>query len=89
MLKAFQDGKVDRTLLGAEFDWFLTGKKLQGASERLKSYGEPTKVDVESTSERGGMEVSRTRFTFAKGVLRGTMYRTPDGKVQQFFVSKE
>ena len=89
MLKAFQDGKVDRSMLGAEFVWFLTGKKLQGASERLKSYGEPTKVDVESTSERGGMEVSRTRFTFANGVLRGTMYRTPDGKVQQFFVSKE
>jgi len=89
MLKAFQDGKVDRSLLGAEFDWFLTDQKLQGASERLKPYGEPTKVDVESTSERGGMEVSRTRLTFADGVLRGTMYRTPDGKVQQFFVSKE
>jgi len=89
MLKAFQEGKVDRSMLGAEFDWFLTDKKLQGASERLKPYGEPTKVDVESTSERGGMEVSRTRFTFATGVLKGTMYRTPDGKVQQFFVSKE
>jgi D-alanyl-D-alanine carboxypeptidase len=89
MLKSFQEGKVDRSLLGAEFDWFLTDKKLQGASERLKPYGEPTKVDVESTSERGGMEVSRTRLTFPNGVLRGTMYRTPDGKIQQFFVSKE
>jgi hypothetical protein len=29
------------------------------------------------------------RFTFANGVLRGLMYRTPDGKIQQFFVSKE
>jgi CubicO group peptidase (beta-lactamase class C family) len=89
MLKSFQEGKVDRSLLGAEFDWFLTDEKLQGASERLKPYGEPTKVDVESTSERGGMEVSRTRFTFAHGVLHGQMYRTPDGKIQQFFVSKE
>jgi D-alanyl-D-alanine carboxypeptidase len=89
MLKSFQEGKVDRSLLGAEFDWFLTDKKLEGASERLKPYGEPTKVDVESTSERGGMEVSRVRFTFASGVLIGQMYRTPDGKIQQFFVSKE
>jgi len=89
MLKSFQEGKVDRSLLGAEFDWFLTDKKLQGASERLKPYGEPTKVDVESTSERGGMEVSRVRFTFAQGVLIGQMYRSPDGNVQQFFVSKE
>jgi len=89
MLKSFQEGKVDRSLLGAEFDWYLTEKKLQGASERLKPYGEPTKVDVGSVSERGGMEVSRVRFTFASGVLRGSMYRTPDGKIQQFFVSKE
>jgi len=89
MLKSFQEGKVDRSLLGAEFDWFLTDKKLQGASERLKPYGEPTNVTVESTSERGGMEVSHSRITFAGGVLKGTMYRTPDGKIQQFFVSKE
>jgi len=89
MLKSFQEGKIDRSLLGDEFNWFLTDKKLQGASERLKTYGEPTKVDVESTAERGGMEVSRTSFTFAGGVLRGSMYRTPDGKIQQFFVSKD
>ena len=89
MLRSFQQGQVDRSLLGTEFNWFLTDKQLRGASERLKPYGEPAKVDVVSTSERGGMEVSRSRITFAGGVLRGTMYRTPDGKVQQFFVSKE
>jgi hypothetical protein len=35
------------------------------------------------------MEVSRASFTFAKGVLKGVIYRTPDGKIQQFFVSKD
>ena len=34
------------------------------------------------------MEVSVVRFTFPKGTLRGLMYRTPDGKIQQFFVFK-
>jgi len=33
------------------------------------------------------MEVSRASFTFTKGVLKGVMYRTPDGKIQRFFVS--
>jgi CubicO group peptidase (beta-lactamase class C family) len=89
MLKSFEEGTVDRSLLGDEFNWYLTDEKLQAASLRLKPYGEPTKTDVLSTSERGGMEVSRVRFTFANGVLRGLMYRTPDGKVQQFFVSKD
>jgi D-alanyl-D-alanine carboxypeptidase len=89
MLANFQAGRVDRTLLGEEFNWLLTDEKLRAASQRLKPYGDPSKVDVESTSERGGMEVTQVRFTFANGVLRGLMYRTPDGKVQQFFVSKD
>ena len=88
MLAAYQAGKVDRALLGEEFSWWLTDAKLQAASVKLKPYGEPTKADLESQNERGGMEVSVVRFTFANGVLRGLMYRTPDGKIQQFFVSK-
>lgn len=89
MLKSYQEGKIDRSLLADEFNWYLTEARLQGASQRLKPYGEPAKAELLSTSERGGMEVSRVRFTFAGGVLTGQMYRTPDGKIQQFFVSKE
>ena len=89
MLKSFEEGNVDRSLLGDEFNWYLTDEKLRAASLRLKRYGEPAKVDVLSVSERGGMEVSRVRFTFAQGVLIGQMYRSPDGNVQQFFVSKD
>jgi hypothetical protein len=88
MLAAYQAGKVDRAKLGEEFGYWLTEAKLRAASLKLKPYGEPTKADVESVNERGGMEVSVVRFTFAGGTLRGLMYRTPDGKVQQFFVSK-
>ncbi len=88
LLAAYQAGKIDRSLLGEEFSFFLTEAKLRTAAEKLKPYGEPEKADLESTNERGGMEVSSVRFTFAKGTLRGLMYRTPDGKVQQFFVSK-
>ena len=89
MLKSLEEGKVDRSLLGGEFSWYLTDEKLRAASLRLKPYGEPAKVDVLSVSERGGMEVSRVRFTFANGILMGQMYRSPDGKIQQFFVSKD
>jgi D-alanyl-D-alanine carboxypeptidase len=88
MLAGYQAGKVDRALLGEEFNWFLTDAKLRAASLKLKPYGEPTKAELESVNERGGMEVSTVRFTFAGGALRGLMYRTPDGKIQQFFVSK-
>ena len=89
MLLAYQSGRVDRNLLGPEFNWYLTTEKLRGASERLKPYGKPARAELESVSERGGMEVSRVRFVFASDrFLKGLMYRTPDGKVQQFFVFK-
>lgn len=89
MFLALQAGRVDRAQLGEEFSAYLTDAKIRGASERLKAYGEPTKVNVDSVAERGGMEVARVTFTFASGVLKGLMYRTPDGKVQQFFVLAE
>ena len=38
------------------------------------------------TWERGGLEVTVTRFTFAKGELEASMYRRPDGTVEQFLV---
>lgn len=85
---ALQSGAVDRSALGGEFDWFLTGEKIKGASARLKPYGAPTAVTITSIGERGGMEVSTAELKFAAGTLQTLMYRTPDGKVQQFFVSK-
>ena len=85
---ALQSGAIDRTELGEEFNWFLTAEKIKGASARLKPYGAPTAVTVSSTGERGGMEVSTAELKFASGTLQTLMYRTPDGRVQQFFVSK-
>ncbi len=85
----FQRSKIDRRQFGEEFNLYLTDEKLEGASKRLKPYGTPKSVEVLSTHERGGMEVTTTRLTFAKAELRTLMYRMPDGKIEQFFVSKE
>jgi D-alanyl-D-alanine carboxypeptidase len=87
-VKALQQGRVDRTKLGEEFDFFLKESYIAPAAERLKAYGEPTGAVVESIGERGGMEVTTTRITFKAGSLRVLMYRTPDGKIQQIFIQK-
>jgi hypothetical protein len=87
-VKALQDGRVDRSGLGEEFDFFLKESAVAPAASRLKPYGEPTAAVVESISERGGMEVSTTRLEFKAGVLKVLMYRTPDGKIQQLFIGK-
>jgi len=88
--KLFEDlqaGRVDRSALGEEYSAFLTDAKARAAAQRLKSFGRPTGATVRSLGERGGMEVSTVRLAFASGTLDALMYRSPDGKVQEFLVS--
>ena len=61
---------------------------LDFAAPRLKALGEPDKVEVTNTTERGGMEVASLRLIFKNAVLKGSLYRTPDGKIQQLLFSK-
>jgi D-alanyl-D-alanine carboxypeptidase len=86
LLHQMQSGKIKRDNLGEEFNIFLSEKRVEGAVERLKALGEPENVEVESVSERGGMEVAVIRFTFRDKKVKGSLYRTPDGKVQQFLL---
>jgi CubicO group peptidase (beta-lactamase class C family) len=87
MLRQMQSGMIDRAGLGEEFSQFLSKEKVEGAKARLGALGEAT-AEVEGTYERGGMEVAMIRFTFKDAVLRASLYRTPDGKIQQFLVQK-
>jgi CubicO group peptidase (beta-lactamase class C family) len=88
LLRQMQAGTVERNRLGADFNEYLTDEKVRGAAARLKALGEPTKVEVDEVSERGGMEVARVRFTFKGTALKAYLYRTPDGKVQEFLLYK-
>jgi CubicO group peptidase (beta-lactamase class C family) len=88
-LHQMQAGKVDRSKLGEEFSHYLTEERVQTGGVRLKELGEPVKIEVGRTSERGGMEVADIRFIFKKATLKGLLYRSPDGKVQQLLFNKE
>lgn len=88
-LRQLQAGEVKREELGEEYSHFLTAERLRGAKERLGPLGEASKVDVDPASERGGMEVVIVHFTFKSAKLKGLMYRSPDGKIQEFLIYKE
>jgi hypothetical protein len=59
---------------------------VQAASRVLKPLGELTGVDVRSVGERGGMEVSSVRLTLGSNALDALMYRSIDGKVQEYLL---
>jgi CubicO group peptidase (beta-lactamase class C family) len=88
-LHQMQSGSVERAKLGDEFNWYLNDERVRAGGGRLKDLGEPEKIEVVNTAERGGMEVARVRFVFKKATVIGSMYRTPDGKIQQILFYKE
>jgi len=81
-----QSGEIDRDKLGEEFNHFLSEERVQEAKQRLKALGEPDRLEIEDTHERGGMEVVVIRFYFKNAKMKGSLYRTPDGKIQQFLL---
>ncbi|OWK46725.1 serine hydrolase domain-containing protein [Fimbriiglobus ruber] len=89
LIKEMTEGKVDRTKLGEEYSVYLTDERVKAAGTRLKALGEPEKVEVRGTYERGGMEVATVILSYKKGTVRASLYRTPDGKIQQLLYYAE
>jgi len=81
-----QEKKVNRARFSEDYSAYLTEDRIAGAAKRLKPFGKPSKAELVSAHERGGLEVSNVRLTFKSGVLRTLMYRRPDGTIEQFFV---
>lgn len=85
-----QAGRIDRTLLGEEFSHFMTDERVQSGGARLKDLGESLDVSIPSPAgERGGMEVVQAQLKFKTTTLRASLYRTPDGKIQQLLFTRE
>src|SRR5262245_974044 len=90
LLRQLQAGEVKRENLGDEYSHFLTPDRVRGAKTRLGPLDEPVRAEADPPSERGGMEVAVVHFTFKSGKkVKGLMYRTPDGKVQESLIYKD
>jgi CubicO group peptidase (beta-lactamase class C family) len=88
LMRQLQAGEVKRDNLGEDYSLYLTTERVRGAKERLGMLGDPSKVEADPASERGGMEVVIVHFTFKTGKVKALMYRSPDGKVQEFLIYK-
>jgi D-alanyl-D-alanine carboxypeptidase len=87
-LSELEKGRVDRSTLGEDFNVFLTPAKIAAGQRALNAMGPITKIRIANTVERGGMEVAIVQFDVGGTTSQGLMYRTPDGKVQEFLFSR-
>ncbi|HEV8217818.1 MAG TPA: serine hydrolase domain-containing protein [Gemmatimonadaceae bacterium] len=87
-LTELERGQVDRASLGEDFSIFLTPAKLDAGKRALNAMGPISNVRIAGVGERGGMEVATVLFDVGKTPSRGLLYRTPDGKVQEFLFSR-
>jgi D-alanyl-D-alanine carboxypeptidase len=88
LLAQIRANKVDRSVLSDELSAFLTPERLAVMSKSLVDAGEVGGVEMGPISERGGMEVSQVRLVVGATPIRTLMYRTPDGKIQEFLFNR-
>jgi CubicO group peptidase (beta-lactamase class C family) len=89
MFEGLQTGTIDRAKLADEFNAFLTDAMLARTHRRFAPFGPPKKVTIERQGMRGGIESSLVKITFASSPsIEASMYRSLDGKVEQFLPMK-
>ena len=89
IFKSYQAGAVDRARLGEEFSFWLTEERVKEAAAQLAPWGVPLEAKLVRNWERGGMEVSLVELSFERGVLEVEMYRKPDGRIEELFVTRQ
>ena len=87
-LSELEQGTVDRATISPDFDAYLTPAKVASARNALKALGPISLVRVAGLRERGGMEVAIVRFNVGTTEAQGLMYRTSDGKIEEFLFSR-
>jgi CubicO group peptidase (beta-lactamase class C family) len=88
-LASVEQGKVDRSTLGDDFNALLTDEHLARDRAALAKLGKVHDVAVRGTTERGGMEVAFVEYRVGSTPAQTAMYRSPDGKIQQFLINRQ
>ncbi|HEX2815317.1 MAG TPA: serine hydrolase, partial [Phenylobacterium sp.] len=84
----FQAGKIDRKLFTENGNAYLTASVLADQKTGLAPLGPPRLFQLEGEQARGGFNTRTWKITTAKGVLTAVERAYPDGKLEQFMISK-
>jgi D-alanyl-D-alanine carboxypeptidase len=81
-------GTIDRSLFTPSANAFFTAAVLSDYASTLAPLGAPTEFTATGDSLRGGMAIRGFRVRAGGVLLDATMMVLPDGKIDQFIVSR-
>jgi D-alanyl-D-alanine carboxypeptidase len=88
-LTSLEQGTVDRSTLSDDFNALLTDEHIATDRASLAAHGKVSNVRVAGLRERGGFEVATVLYSVGTTPARTAMYRSPDGKIQQFLIARQ
>jgi CubicO group peptidase (beta-lactamase class C family) len=84
----FQDGKIDRGRFTDNANAYLTSAVLADQKAGLAAFGPARIFQLRGEQTRGGLNTRTWRILTAKGALNAVERAYPDGKIEQFMISK-
>jgi hypothetical protein len=88
-LSQLASAQVDRTTLSDDFNAELTPALERAAAASIAQLGGIGTVTIISRGERGGFEYSVFQMTVGTTRAVGTMYRAPNGKIEQVLFTRQ
>lgn len=84
ILEGLQQGKINRSLLSSDLNFYFTDVALQDMQSSLAPLGAVKSVTRTREGLRGGMTFRAYKVDFEKKTLLVTVYLLPDGHFEQF-----
>lgn len=88
ILEDFQKGTVDRTIFTADANAFLTPAVLADQKAGLAPFGPARSFTIIGEADRGGMHLVGYKIGMSRGTLNAVELIKPDGKIEEFVISK-
>jgi CubicO group peptidase (beta-lactamase class C family) len=89
ILEGLQQGRIDRSLLTSNANAYFTDTALGDYKTSLSALGKLEAVTAAGDQLRGGMTHLSYRARFEKKTVSLNIYRTPDGKYEQYMVMEQ
>jgi CubicO group peptidase (beta-lactamase class C family) len=88
VFRDFEEGRIDRSRFTDNGNAYLTSEVLADQKAGLAAFGPARTFQLRGEQTRGGLKTRNWRIMTAKGALNVVERAYPDGKIEQFTISK-